>query len=74
MFNHIYDAVRIVEAESRSALPDAPVREYRENSGLNWRFSARLALSSQLHRLAAALEPNRELLEPRLSPDPCTGC
>lgn len=74
MFNHIYDAVRVAEVESRSALPNAPVREYREKSGINWRFNARLAISTGLHRLADVLEPNRELLEPRYSPDPCTGC
>lgn len=74
MFNHIYDAVRLAETESRSALPNAPVVPERERVQVSWRFNARLLMSTALHRLADALEPNRELLEPRYSPDPCSGC
>lgn len=74
MFNHIYDAVRLAETESRSALPDSPEIAVRDHARPGWRFSARLAMSSVLHRVADALEPRREHLEPKLSPDPCRGC
>jgi hypothetical protein len=70
----LYDAVRISEVESRSALPNAPVVPAGERSNMGLRFIARLAMASALHRIADMLEPNRELLEPRFSPDPCLGC
>lgn len=74
MFNHIYDAVRIAETESRSARPNAPVVTDGERINGRWRFSARLTMSAALHRIADALEPKRELSEARFSPDPCSGC
>ncbi|MCC6793037.1 MAG: hypothetical protein IT336_15215 [Thermomicrobiales bacterium] len=55
MFNHIYDAVRLAETESRSALPNAPVVPERERVQVSWRFNARLLMSAALHRLADAL-------------------
>ena len=68
----IYDAVRLAELESHSALPNAPVVE--ERAGGRWSAKARLAASGQLHRLADALSPNHELLDSHYSPDPCRGC
>jgi hypothetical protein len=70
----VYDAVRLAERESRSALPNAPVVQAKERAGSSRRSSFRLAASERLHRLADALEPNRELLEPCYTPDPCRGC
>ena len=68
--NIVYDAIQLAESESRSALPNAPVREDRKGSGSNWRRSVRRAASVRLHRIADALEP----YEPRLVSDPCGGC
>lgn len=70
----VYDAVRVAELESRSARPNAPVREYRAGAGARWSAKSRLVVSDQLHRLADAFSPNRESLDPRFSPDPCGGC
>ena len=70
----IYDAVRVVEFESRSARPDSPVVEERAQVGALWSARARLAVSERLHHLADALAPNREMVDSRFSPDPCRGC
>jgi hypothetical protein len=67
----VYDAVRLAEQESRSALPNAPVVRDKERSGSSRRSSLRLAASERLHRLADAIEPH---LEPTYSPDPCRSC
>jgi hypothetical protein len=74
MFNHIYDAVRVSELESRSALPNAPVLPEDERVDRGWRFTIRLTMSGALHRLADALAPSPELADARFSPDPCSGC
>lgn len=67
--NVIWDAVRVVEQEARSARPNAPVIDepVRERG-----YGFRLAVSGRLHRLADALEPApRPVGEPRFTPDAC---
>lgn len=74
MFNVvIYDVVRMVERESRSALPNAPVATEEVRPGR--RFRIQLAVSMHLRRLADLLEPApRVTVESTFSPKPRAGC
>jgi len=72
MFTPVYDAVRVAERESQSARPDSPVipeREQRRRVA-----STRLFVSEQLHRMAEAIAPSGELIDPRLSTNQPTSC
>jgi hypothetical protein len=63
----VYDAVRVAEFESRSALPGAPVQAERASTLAVMSAKARLAVSGELHRLADALSPSGDAFTPRLS-------
>jgi hypothetical protein len=76
MFNNvIYDAVRVSERESRSALPNAPVVDDLSEGGLGKRARMRLAVSAQLRNLADLLEPaQRPVTETHITADSFGSC
>ena len=74
MFSAVYDAVRIAERESQSAMPTAPVTKERKRAQPARVFTARRVASEQLHRFAEAIAPNREFIEPGFTPNQRAGC
>jgi hypothetical protein len=64
----VHDAVRLVEMEARSALPNAPVRFDRPEEERAPRFAApRRWLSLSLRRFADAIEPTPACTPARLA-------